>query len=440
MALSRELRLQMNSEVLNPKRQQELAWEIVQLNKGLAFRFLKRRCRQINVDLMDEDDIEQESRLLLLQAVNLWDPERGSLSAILNYVVLNALRDVPGRVGIRVPSNLRSGIRSAERVLWQEQAKGNFPSFQSAVSNVLGYAVLPGIENEEALATARWACSLQRVSPKKLPTEDAHHHVLEILGVEDPYPELCGKDEETLKTLLSALSARERLVVERISNGDTLQKIGEMLGLSRERVRQIYLLALNKLKERLLESPSPEQSSGTLPSDQIDVDLPPLVLPSFMRRMIEAPPPSGSTTGIEKDPLDTLGLCLRSSQSSKLCVRFVRNWVKSCNPMSLRVLGEKGVARARDLFRALLLSPDPTIEMCVERDVLECYRTVLLLSVEVSVMKWVSSLNKALAEIDHMQRNVHTPLPVRNPPSRLLVEGVWWGQCDLVSASEERNQ
>src|SRR3989338_5281834 len=125
VALSRELRLQMNSEVLNPKRQQELAWEIVQLNKGLAFRFLKRRCRQINVDLMDEDDIEQESRLLLLQAVNLWDPERGSLSAILNYVVLNALRDVPGRVGIRVPSNLRSGIRSAERVLWQEQAKGN---------------------------------------------------------------------------------------------------------------------------------------------------------------------------------------------------------------------------------------------------------------------------------------------------------------------------
>ncbi len=55
-----------------------------------------------------------------------------------------------------------------------------------------------------------------------------------------------------LENLLSTLTAREEFVIERrlINDTLTLQAIGDILGIRRERVRQIEARALQKLRRR----------------------------------------------------------------------------------------------------------------------------------------------------------------------------------------------
>ena len=58
-----------------------------------------------------------------------------------------------------------------------------------------------------------------------------------------------------IKTQLSLLNARQRLVVERVSDDVTYADISRELGLSKERVRQIYLnKALPRLRRGVREA------------------------------------------------------------------------------------------------------------------------------------------------------------------------------------------
>jgi len=69
-----------------------------------------------------------------------------------------------------------------------------------------------------------------------------------VLGVrrEESVPHVPTEDEA--RAALSILPPRTALVLERRSDGHTLQSIGEAIGVSRERVRQLETEALRRLR------------------------------------------------------------------------------------------------------------------------------------------------------------------------------------------------
>ena len=68
---------------------------------------------------------------------------------------------------------------------------------------------------------------------------------------------------------LSRLSEREQLIIRERRLGEdsvTLEKLGERLGISKERVRQVEHQALNKLKKYLTEVGGDPEEAGLLPT------------------------------------------------------------------------------------------------------------------------------------------------------------------------------
>ena len=84
-----------------------------------------------------------------------------------------------------------------------------------------------------------------------------------ILVDDEPLPdEIVGETidlqrrADWLRTALSALNDRELRIIEQrrlTDEGATLEELGSVLGISKERVRQIEVRALEKLKAALVE-------------------------------------------------------------------------------------------------------------------------------------------------------------------------------------------
>ena len=66
-----------------------------------------------------------------------------------------------------------------------------------------------------------------------------------------------GRNERTeIKAAVAVLPEREREIIERrhlIPEPETLQAVGDRLGISRERVRQLEVRALRRMREYLVE-------------------------------------------------------------------------------------------------------------------------------------------------------------------------------------------
>jgi len=68
------------------------------------------------------------------------------------------------------------------------------------------------------------------------------------MGRAEPVPYVPTDDEA--RNALSILPPRRALVLDRRSEGHTLQAIGDATGVSRERVRQLRVMALKSLRHR----------------------------------------------------------------------------------------------------------------------------------------------------------------------------------------------
>ena len=107
-------------------------------------------------------------------------------------------------------------------------------------------------------------------------TEEGDGEWQDLLPAESPTPEaevMKGRDGERrtawLQDGLSTLTEREQLIIrERRLREDsvTLEKLGERLGISKERVRQIEHQALGKLKNALTDSVGDPEDAGLIPA------------------------------------------------------------------------------------------------------------------------------------------------------------------------------
>ncbi len=226
-------------------------WAREKLAEGNVRLVISEAKRYMNRGL-DFGDLIQEGNLGLLKAIDKYDWKRGfKFSTYATWWIRQAItRAVADHSRtIRIPIHMIetiTKINKAQKALLQE--KGREPS----IEEIAEYLEMPIEKVERAISVAKEPISMDKPIGKD---EDASFG--EILSDTRRLP---TEEEVKLLTLrekleeaLSMLTPRERKVIELRYGLDgkkprTLEETGKELGLTRERVRQLEISALEKLK------------------------------------------------------------------------------------------------------------------------------------------------------------------------------------------------
>ncbi len=226
-------------------------WAREKLAEGNVRLVISEAKRYMNRGL-DFGDLIQEGNLGLLKAIDKYDWKRGfKFSTYATWWIRQAItRAVADHSRtIRIPIHMIetiTKINKAQKALLQE--KGREPS----IEEIAEYLEMPIEKVERAISVAKEPISMDKPIGKD---EDASFG--EILSDTRKLP---AEEEIKLMTLrekleeaLSMLTPRERKVIELRYGLDgkkprTLEETGRELGLTRERVRQLEISAIEKLK------------------------------------------------------------------------------------------------------------------------------------------------------------------------------------------------
>ena len=200
---------------------------------------------------MDFLDMIQEGNLGLIQAVDRFDPERGvRLSTYARFWVRQAIGAALEKYSqmIRVPVHLFRAIIRFQRL----KARFGAGEFEQIAELTLA----PGLTLERVKQVER---TLREFVSLDLPVGEGEEDTLEELIPDEriPLPEREALRElfrEDLLEMVNRLPARDALVLRLRYGLDgapprTLAEIGRQLGITRERVRQLEVRALKRLKE-----------------------------------------------------------------------------------------------------------------------------------------------------------------------------------------------
>jgi RNA polymerase sigma-32 factor len=224
-------------------------------------------------------DLIQEGAVGLMQAAARFDPGRGvRFSTYASWWIRASIQDFV----LRNWSIVRTGTTSAQkslffnlrrlRALINDVGDANLtPENRSFVAERLKVS-----EQEVAVMASRLSAPDRSLNAPL--TEDGEGATFQDYVADDrPLPEdavMLARDSETrsqwLKAALDRLSPRELLIIQErrlAEEGKTLAALGEDLGISKERVRQIEHQALGKLRKALEEDLGDPQAAGVVPDD-----------------------------------------------------------------------------------------------------------------------------------------------------------------------------
>jgi len=207
-------------------------------------------------------DLVQEGMVGLMMAADRFDPERGvRFSTYAGWWVRSSLQDFV----LRNWSIVRTGTTAAQKSLFF-----NLRRLQAKIDGVNGQPLSSDARTQIAdrLKTSETTVDAMAgrlsASDRSLNArigEDGENEWQDLLADERALPEtqvMLSRDAETrsrwLNAALKGLTARELVIIRErrlTEDGVTLAALGQKLGLSKERVRQIEHQALRKLRKAL---------------------------------------------------------------------------------------------------------------------------------------------------------------------------------------------
>lgn len=224
-------------------------WKLVESNLKLVVSVAKVYSRS-GVPL---PDLIQEGNIGLMKAMEQFDPEKGfrfSTYAV-NWIRQAIARsiDLQGRA-IRVPSYAIQSIRKLNKAGADFTKKNERePTVEELAERMQlpRERVLKLIEASEALVSLDEGIKEDGVDSRLERLED------DSLGSNPESEALEGEQLEMLVRIMAFLSPREKFIIEKrfgLTDGvtSTLQEIGQLLHITRERVRQLEMRAIKKLK------------------------------------------------------------------------------------------------------------------------------------------------------------------------------------------------
>ena len=206
-------------------------------------------------------DLIQEGTMGLLKAVDRFDPERGT--RFLSYAawwIRAYIRDYL----LRTRSLVRLGTTQRQRTVYSRLGKAKAVVAREGLrgeARIERMVELIGVDRETVLSMegrlGGYDVSLD--APVGSEEDSAPRSSFIPANAASPEEELGQAQEAALNSQqLSAaileLPAREQLIIRRrhlASTPETLQQVGETLGISRERVRQLEVRALRRMREYL---------------------------------------------------------------------------------------------------------------------------------------------------------------------------------------------
>ncbi|RRH94365.1 RNA polymerase factor sigma-32 [Mesorhizobium tamadayense] len=210
-------------------------------------------------------DLIQEGHVGLLEAAARFEPAREvRFSTYATWWIRASMQDYI----LRNWSIVRGGTSSAQKALFfnLRRLRARLANGAEPISNASLYrevsAALGVPEADVAMMDSRLSAPDSSLNTP-LADENGAAERMDFLVSEDPLPdEVVGETIDVerravwLKSALGALNARELRIIEerRLSDdGATLESLGEALGISKERVRQIEARAMEKLKVALVK-------------------------------------------------------------------------------------------------------------------------------------------------------------------------------------------
>src|SRR4051794_39379418 len=210
-------------------------------------------------------DLIQEGHVGLLEAAARFEPEREvRFSTYATWWIRASMQDYI----LRNWSIVRGGTSSAQKALFfnLRRLRARLANGAEPLSNATLYrevSVALGVsEADVAMMDSRLSAPDSSLNAP-LADDSGATERMDFLISDDPLPDEVASDTIDverrlvwLRSALGALNARElRIIEERrlTDDGATLEALGETLGISKERVRQIEARAMEKLKVALVK-------------------------------------------------------------------------------------------------------------------------------------------------------------------------------------------